>query len=67
MMELGLLLLSIVIMFLLVVMWMVDRSNLQDTIYKYERKISCMEKEKYHIYSKLDELKSMLKNKGILK
>ncbi|WP_346886458.1 hypothetical protein [Clostridium sp. UBA4395] len=67
MMELGLLLLSIVIMFIIVVMWMVDRSNLQDTIYKYERKISYLEKEKYHIYSKIDDLKSILKNRGILK
>lgn len=46
MMELGLLLISIVIMFLLVLFWMVDRSNLQDTIYKYERKIRYLEREK---------------------
>lgn len=67
MMELGLFMISIVIMFILVVMWMVDRSNLQDKIYKYERKISYLERERDKIYSKIDDLKSILKNRGILK
>jgi len=45
-MELGLLMISIVIMFIIVLFWMVDRSNLQDKIYKYERQISYMERKR---------------------
>lgn len=46
MMELGLLMISIVIMFIIVLFWMVDRSNLISKIYKYERKISYMERKR---------------------
>ncbi|GEM_PF-2899046 len=46
MMELGLLMISIVIMFIIVLFWMVDRSNLISKIYKYERQIRYLEREK---------------------
>ncbi|WP_346879012.1 hypothetical protein [Clostridium sp. UBA7791] len=61
MMELGLLMISIVIMFIIVLFWMIDRSNLQDKINKYERQISYLEREKDKNIKNIESLRVYIK------
>jgi len=60
-MELGLLMISIVIMFIIVLFWMIDRSNLQDKINKYERQISYLEREKDKNIKNIESLRVYIK------